>query len=244
MSMRNKVVVASIFYLMVMMLFSSCLSSRNIDEWVNKKYANSIKNVETNSGDTILISTSGKGNDIGDTTSLTKQKQSKVLPLLLFWKWHHAHTTNLNEKIPLGKFSQTFLYYANVSPLKTKLAGRKLELTINNLPRTFTVYDNGWMAVPLFYYFGAEEFYINPVKKKMVVGYRLYEGSKIKKSGVISIQNTDKMYEQFFFRATKSMTYEYLDQYEKNLVVMAKDFVDKLSEELFVYSPKSSTASN
>jgi hypothetical protein len=172
-------------------------------------------------------------------TSNTEQKSKKVLPLLFYWKWQHAHTCKLNSNIPLAKFSKTFNYYASSSVLKSKLEGKRVELTIENIPSTFTIYDNGWSALGIA---GSKELIINPLKKKMVVRYKMYEGLTLKKTGVIAIANTDAPLEEFSSTSTKEMTLEYLDQYEKNLAKMTKSFADKLAEELYVYAPNTTAS--
>jgi hypothetical protein len=230
---KHSLVASPVLVITAMLLFSSCITSKKIDSWIGEKYQSALPIADVNNDsisinlrDTVLNK---------DKVSLTKKRSSFKLPLLFYWKWHSNHFVNVNENIAFSKFSQSFLYYANLNPLKTKLSGKKLELNIVGLPHIFTIDDEGWMGIPILYYFGNEKFTVKPYKKKMVVQYKLFEGVKLKKSGVISIPNTDLAYQQYFLYSPKSMTNDYLTQYDENLTKMSKVFVDKLIEELFVY---------
>jgi hypothetical protein len=232
-NIRQALLLKSFVLVWIVCMFSSCLSSKKINAWVTEKYHENLPFQPINN-DSISINLVDSLQDKVKIADVKKIKNKK-LPLLFYWKWHSTHLCNLNEQIGFGKFSQSFLYYANLSPLKEKLSGKRIELNVAGVPHIFLIDDDGFSLLPLPPFLGSENFTIKPYKKKMVVGYRLYEGKKMKKAGVISIPNTDAVYQQYFLYSPKSMTNDYLKQYDDNMVKMSKTFVDKLLEELFVY---------
>ena len=225
---NQKLNIALFISLVLVLSLSSCVSSKKIDNWVSDRYEGTVSTVASNNNISISTSDSIESRKV----SRTETKSSKTIPLVFFWKWERTHTCSINENIPLNQFTKTVNFYANAYPLKSRIAGRRLELLVNGLPHTFTLEESGWKVAPFLSFAGSKEFYISPNKEKMVVEYRLLEGDVVKKTGTITIPSFDKLYEQFEFRGDKDMTQEYLDQYDRNMVKMSKFFVDKLAVEL------------
>ena len=213
--------------LFVALSFSSCIPAMKIDDWVSEHYKTNVPLKPTASNPAILIDNTF---DIKDTakTSVTNKWESKTTPLLVYNKWHFLNVCNISESIASTKFNTAIQYYASKRPLKDKLVGHTLELTISSIPHGFYHDDKG----SAFLFFGSEDLYIKPDKKNLIVSYRFLAGDKEEKKGTITITDINKSYEQTQGGSTQKWTNEYLDQLDESIVKMSKSFVDKLVVEL------------
>ncbi len=102
------------------LIFSSCLTPRKIDKWIDQKYGTSIHNKQRNN-DYITIKTPGVSQS--DTVSISQKRKMKLLPALFYWKWEYGTISTLNQSVPDGYFNSAIIPYANVKSLRQKLNG-------------------------------------------------------------------------------------------------------------------------
>src|SRR5215831_10225340 len=114
--------------------FTSCLTPAKIDRWTNRKYENSISN---NAKKSDYLSINVPGASANDVVSTTEKRKMKILPLLFYWKWEYGTTSTLNKTIAASYFSSTLNRYA--AKLKSKLNNQKVELTVEQVPTSFSV---------------------------------------------------------------------------------------------------------
>ena len=210
-----------------LLLFSSCIPEMKIDQWVGEHYKASFPPKAIASNPAVTIDNTF---DIKDTSkaSITNKWEAKTTPLVVYSKWHFLNVCQISENIAASKFNTAIQYYSSKKPLKDKLIGHTLELTINTIPHGFYHDDKG----SAFLFFGSEDLYVKPDKKNLVVDYRYLAGDKVEKKGSITITDINKSYEQTQGGSTKKWTNEYLDQFDDCLVKMSKSFVDKLVSEI------------
>lgn len=209
---------------------TSCFGPKRIDKWVAKHYNNEIPPATKKKVDNIAITTDLKAKN--DRISNSVAKENKMLPLLFYWQWHYDFAATLNPKIPFNNFTSTVVSYSNKS-LKQKLIGKRIELTVNNVPHIFDIEEQGWMVWVIFGHFGKDVMTIQPESRNLVVTYRLLkDDNKEIKSGVITIQNPNKDVELKMFQSLKKKTAKHLDDYDANMTAMSKMFVDQLVTEL------------
>ncbi len=212
---------------MILFSFSSCIPEMKIDDWVGEHYKSSFPPKPVASNPAVLIDNTF---EIKDTTkaSVTNKWEAKKTPLVVYSKWHFLNVCQISENIAATKFNTAIQYYSSKKPLKDKLVGHTLELTINSIPHGFYHDDKG----SAFLFFGSEDLYVKPDKKNLIVEYRYLTGDKVDKKGTITITDINKSYEQTQGGSTKKWTNDYLDQYDECLVKMSKSFVDKLVSEI------------
>jgi hypothetical protein len=214
---------------LILMLCSmtSCLTSRKLDKYVAKHYNNELPKLSRKKTDIIVSSIAPAS---GEAISTTVHKTNRFLPLIVYWQYKHAHNCSLNSSIPVTSFTNTVNSLATKS-LAQKLNGQQLELTVEQAPANFSMVQNEHM-VWVIYAFSWAKVYIEPDGKDLVVSYKLKQANQILKTGTITVQNTSKNQGLRFFQSWKSATNEYLTNYNANLTVMAKSFVNQLTKEL------------
>lgn len=117
--------------------------------------------------------------------------------------------------------------------LKQKLNGNHLELTIQQLPHGFTMEDKGWLVYAILFDFGKEVISVEPQPTDMMVSYRVLNSNNEEvKTGTITVVDPNKTKRLKWFHSLKKTTWQYLEQYDANIVSMSKELVNKLTAEL------------
>lgn len=212
----------------IILSLTSCLTSAKMDRYVAEQYNNQLPKRDKKQKADIVVNTSLKA-DV-DMISMTKQKTSKVVPLLVYWSMDYRHTCILNPAIAVTNFSNT-LNSLSSKGLSQKIAGQHLELTVEQVPTAFALVDKSHL-IWLIYAFSWDKIYIEPDFKDLVVSYKLSGSDSVGKTGKIIIKSNAQNKGIRFFQSWKSATSEYLTDYNANLAVMTKSFVNKLMEEL------------
>ena len=210
-------------------LLSSCLTPRKIDKWIDQKYRGSVSNNPRKS-DYITIETKTASNS--DIISQTQKRKMKLLPLLFYWKWEYGTTSTLNASIPKGYLNSAVLPYSNTKKLREKLNGQRLQLTIENIPATFSVVDKGGLVFFIVFYVTWDDIFVDPEKQEMRVSYKLFKDNTETKQGTITIADRNKPLHVKVFHSVKRTFWSYLDQYNYNIQQMSKELIDKLITEL------------
>lgn len=207
---------------------SSCLTSSKMDRFVAAQYNNQLPKQDKKKQPTITVASSmpATATDI----SKTVQKTSKVLPLIVYWQYDYRHTCTLNPSIAVNNFSNAINTIANKG-LNQKLAGRKLELMVEQAPTAFAIVDKGHI-IWLIYAFGWENVYVEPDFKDLIVSYKVTGEGSEEKAGKIAIKNSAQSKGIRYFQSWKSATAEHLTDHEARMAAMTKSFVSKLMEEL------------
>ncbi len=216
------------FALIGIVSFNSCLTAKKFDHYVAEQYNEQLPQPDKRKKLTNVAVTSTVTSD-ATTISLT-QSHTKVLPLIVYWNIDYRHVCTLNAQIAVGNFSKSVNTMAN-KELNTKLNGRKLELTVQQIPSVFSLIDKT-NVIWFIYGIHWDRVYIQPDAKDLVVAYKLYDTGGSVKTGSITIANTEKNKNLRFFQSWKSATSEYLSNYDIDVTAMSKAFVNKLVDEL------------
>ena len=218
-----------IFLSFAVILFSGCLTGRKMDKYLALQYNNELPKPakKKNTDITVTSNITFPGSDISNSTN----KTSKMLPLLLYWQWEYRVSSTLNPAIGIIRFTNAINSSANRA-LNNKLQGRKLELTVEQIPASFALVDKSHLIFLVLYAINWEKVYREPETKDLVVSYKLVQTDNTVKTGKISIKNNAKINGLRFFQSWKSATREELADYDANVNKMSRDFVDRLIEEL------------
>lgn len=114
--------------------------------------------------------------------------------------------------------------------MSPKLNGKKLELTLEQVPETFALVEKTHV-IWLIYAIHWDKIYIEPEVKDLIVSYKLFSNDNDVKTGRITIKNTEKNQGLRFFQSWKSAITEHLTDYDTEMSAMTKQFVNRLLEE-------------
>ncbi|TAD81944.1 MAG: hypothetical protein EAY75_16940 [Bacteroidetes bacterium] len=207
---------------------SSCLTPEKLDKFVAEEYNNQLPKSTNKTKDYINVIPTASDDD--KKISRSVHKTDKFLPLIIYWKYDHRHFCSLNPAIPIANFSNAINALAT-KKLTDKLDDRRLELTVEQAPASFSIVVKENL-IWLVYAFSWAKVYIEPDRKDLVVSYKLIESGKTLKTGKISVKNADQNQGLRWFQSWKSATSEYLSAYKANFTNMTKLFVNQLSEEM------------
>lgn len=212
----------------VLFFFSSCLTSKKMDRFVSEQYNNQIPKLDKKKTPEIIVTSTIPS--VSTDISNTVQKTSKVLPLIIYWQFDYRHTSTLNPAIAINNFTNTITTMASKG-LSQKLNGKKLQLTVEQVPNAFALVDKAHI-IWIIYAFSWDKIYMEPEFKDLVVSYQLLENDNTVKTGKISIKSNAQNKGVRYFQSWKSATSEYIAEYNASITNMAKSFITKLIEEL------------
>lgn len=215
--------------LLILISLTGCLTGRKLDKEVANHYGSQLP-AKVKEKDYISVFFTITPESAIDKISISENKTSNMLPLLVYWQWDYTVTCTLNPLIPISNFKKTVLAYAEKG-LKQKLNGKRIELSIEKTPNSFAIVDKAHL-IWIIYAIGWDNIFITPVNKEMVVSYKLMENDKEIKKGTITISSFDEKMKLGMFKSWKKATSEYLYLYDTNITAISKQVVDKLIEEL------------
>jgi hypothetical protein len=207
---------------------SGCLTSAKLDKYVAGQYNNELPKPSKKKRTDIDVTAATPA--AGSSISTSVRKTDKFLPLLVYWKFDQRQSCSLNPAIAVTNFTNGINAAATKS-LTDKLQGRKLELTVQQVPSVFSIVTKE-NTIWLLYTFSWSRVYIEPDVKDLVVAYRLLEADKEVKAGSVTVKNTEKNKNFRYFQSWKSATSEYLTEYNATVAAMAKSVVTQLTQEL------------
>jgi len=213
----------------IVVSLQSCFTPKRVDKWVATQYEGALTKQPKKANDYLAITSKMEQGD--GKISVTTGKTSHFLPLLFYWQWDYTKTCVLNPKIPIDNFTNTVITYAARKGLKQKLNGNRIELSIDKLPNAFAI-DYYGHVIWVIYAIKWDKLTIQAEKQPMVISYKVMQGDKDVKTGIITVAdpNTDEV--QHMFQSTKKRTWAYLERYDDNIATMSKQVVDKLMTEL------------
>jgi hypothetical protein len=224
----NQNSIARALLLLSVLFLSSCLTPQKMDKYVAEQYGNRIpKQNKIKKAD---INVSSIFPSPSNNISTTVKKRSNFLPLIVYWQGDYRHICTLNSSVAVNSFSNVVNTLTNKA-LTEKLAGQRLELTVEQIPTEFALVDKARM-IWLIYAISWDKIYMEPDFKDLVVSYKLLQNDTTVKTGKISIKGDAHNKGIRFFQSWKSATSEYLVDYNTNINTMSRAFMNQLAEEL------------
>ena len=214
----------TVTFIIILLVFTSCLTPKKMDAYVASQFNNQLPKPDKRNDSSISITSSIPS----DPTIISEtEKKSKNLPLIVYWKYDYRHTCALNSAIGVTYFKKAI--YQQASKLKQKLNGQQLELTVQQIPNSFAIVDNGHILLLLIHW---HKLYVEADPKDLIVSYRVLQNGAETKSGKITVRNVEKNRGIRFAQSWKSSSSEFLVQYNLDITEMTKTMVDKLIPEL------------
>lgn len=208
--------------------FASCLNAKKLDKYVAGEYNNELPRL--NKKKKLNIEVMPPPFTANVNISSTVNRTDKLLPLLVYWKYDHRQICSLNPSIANTHFTNAVNTLVSKT-LLDKLGNRKLELTVEQAPSTFSIVAKEQL-VWLIYAYSWARVYIEPETQELIVSYKVVDTSEAVKAGRIVVKNADKNQGIRWFQSWKSATSEYLSAYNANLTNVTKSFLTQLTQEL------------
>ncbi|MFL5741905.1 MAG: hypothetical protein ACJ75B_16905 [Flavisolibacter sp.] len=203
--------------------FTGCLTPQKMDAYVAGRYNNQLPSPVRRKQE-VLVRPAQEPTD--KKISHTVTKTSHVLPLLVYWQMDYRHTCTLNPQLPVTNISNAINGMSG--KILQKLNGRRLELTIEQVPTAFALVDKSYMIL----LFEWDHIFVEPDGKDLIVSYQVFQKDSVIKSGTVTVNNMEHNRNVRFAQSWRSSTREYLDRYESHLSSMGKIAAMKLLDEL------------
>ena len=207
-----------------------CVSPTKINSWVTSYYDQNetlgIKNAKN-----VIVVKSATPPTSDENMATTEKDKGSMLPLVFYYTWKQGDFCSVNEFVPLQIFNANILSFANKKGLQKKLTGKKLELTISNIPHLFYYNEKGWMFW-LIFHVGKSDITINPTIKPITVKYRILQGTTTLSTGGINLNSTDSTFHDSNSHSGQKTTNKYLNQYDLSIKKLSEDCVDSLLNRL------------
>ena len=208
-------------------LLSGCLNARKLDNQVAKEYADrkALTQMPKNTEKIVISSSLIDG---GEQMSVSETKTSNMLPLLFYWSWEYRNSCKLNPRVPINLLVTQITKSA---ALKEKLAGHRLELTIDQAPSAFAIIDKAHVIFVL-YAFGWDNVTIKGDAVNLSAHYKVFDGGNEIKNGQIVIPSFENKKGIGMFTSWKTALSDFLQQYDAGVATMNKAFIASLVKEL------------
>lgn len=208
-------------------VFASCLTPKKVDKEVAKQYQPILASkTPTPQGNISVTSDLAYS---GGEISTSESKTSNMLPLIIYWQWHYTNTCTVNPQIPVNNFISVI----NTSEaLKNKLAGKKLQITVNKIPHTFQILDKAHLIALGIINHGWDNISMSSTDMEIAITYKVIDNNNELKTGKITIPNFDDKKTLPMFKNLNKALKEYLIQFDENITSISKLVADKLVSEL------------
>lgn len=217
-----------LFALLLMYGCSSCLTLKKLDAFVAEQYGNQVPKLnKKNAANLTVSSTLPK---TGDAISVSRNKTSNFLPLILYWHYEFRRVCALNPDIAANTFTNA-LNNASSKTLQQKLQGKTLELTVEQAPVGFS-FTEKTNIIFVVYVISWSRLSVEPDFKDLVVSYKLTNADGTSKTGTIQVKNPMRDKGLRLFQSWKSAVSEYITEYNYTINNMAKSFAGELMKEL------------
>lgn len=214
---------------LLIVTFSSCISSKKIDKFVDNYYTEYPIEIDTNQIRSHWWSVSNTSFKI-DTFSVSKKTKSYFLPGIVFWDWNKKIHTTLSTDIANNRF-QNYLS-SNSSSLKKALSGNNISFSFEKTPNEFSYNYRGTVIILLLFYFVDEVCEILPQESSYILNYSVTDSQgKNIKNGQVDLANNAKPVKKVW-ESSKSFTWYYLDNHQKHQDSAFADLLNKVEIEL------------
>lgn len=220
---RNGLFSLALFFVLTS---TGCLSPHKLDAYVADQHNNTVPKQEKLRNTSISVSSVVPFRE--GAISESNRKTSKVLPLVVYWQFDYRHTCKLNPVIGVNHLIKSINSNAQKS-LVPNLAGKKLELIVEEIPAMFSIVDKGHFLLVFIHW---DRLYVEPDNKDLVVSYKLTDSSGAVKTNRITVKNKEHNQGIRFAQSWKSSASEYLGRYAQYMSNMGKELVERITNEL------------
>jgi outer membrane lipoprotein-sorting protein len=209
----------------IVVVASGCVSTKRYARFTKEKLSEIKQSSQAVFPEYLEIKTDSL--NMKDSLVKVEKLKSFFIPAILYWQSEHTLKCEINPKVPVKIFEQEMIRLADSLDLKSKLNGRKIELTLLHTPNSFIYTHKEMVMIFIIAYTvsGIEAIY--PENSGLKVSYRITENGETKKDGIITTPNRNDPIKNMW-KSTKRFTWAYLEQYKQNNTEMSRDFFKQL----------------
>lgn len=214
-----------ILLLFVTALLTACVSPKKMNKHVTRHYGEMPQVKMPEQTLPLIVETKLTDGSSSMEMSTGKRYWKKFLPLIVYNREHMVVQTDLNYKIPVNQFTNSLYQYARTQKVLDKLAGKKLSVTLDQLPRTFS-FNNKTTNILLL--LNITKVYLEPNEEDVKVSWSLNNGATVVKTGTVQVQDPNKAYGIQYFQSLKAATDDYLNAYDNYYKNLGRTVMDKI----------------
>lgn len=168
----------------LLVLCTSCVSTKKIEQIINNKIPKDTTKIELISTGYIELkadSLLSANNDVK-----VKKKTSYLIPLVVYWSWKRTSECEISNRYFINLFNETLNKKIQEFPHKNYFVNKKLIIELISIPSKF-YYSNKGTYIFIPYISGLGMYYtfenIYPDKQQIKVKYQFYSEEMLLKSG-------------------------------------------------------------
>ena len=226
--MASSLKIHIIILVFISLFASSCLTKKEFSEVVKKNVEIGIyTNTKVNTPYLILKTDKLPA---ADSAVEIKKLSSYMVPLFFFWGWDRSYQCDINNRYFSNLFAGALEDKAKEFELEKILGDKKIEITLEQVPKGFLYTNTGsvyFLMVAYFYDFDEK---IYPQSQNFKISYKLMQGERELKSDTLSYQFQDPV------KNTADMSISFVDFYMQDLKTnfenKSNEFIERIIEEL------------
>lgn len=225
------IVMRKIFFILIIATFSvSCATKRRLTK-LSMPVVEAMERQSAESSHFYKFDFS-KLDDFSKPVEVIKRK-SKVIPLLIVYSWEKDLLVQISPKIVANQFEIYFSEMAKNEGLEQKLNGRRLEITIEQIPNTFSYFEDSTLLFFLLGYYQSYHFDLKTPSNNqfLKIKYRIIDENTLPADKNITILSKNNSFENENM-SKKRLIHNYMMDFRQNISVMAKETLDKIISEL------------
>lgn len=216
-------------FLLVGIALTSCTSSKNFSNLLNKNLQASTEGSSTTTTPTNWLSI--KTDNLVKNEGTVQQVKRSFIPAIIYWSWNSTIEAELEQEITVSYLENSIHKAVDSLQMEKKLQGGKLVISLRKVPGKFVYENKGNVLFFLFAYSvgGAET--ITPAQTALVASFEVQAGEKVLTAGEVFIRNNNDPVMNSM-KTTNKFTQLYLDHYRKDTERMGTELVSQIIQKL------------
>ncbi|MBC3541957.1 hypothetical protein ACFSC6_09065 [Rufibacter sediminis] len=216
------------YAILLIALFSSCVSSKKYSTFVNEKLkADFISKDSVQNKDWLIINT----DKITQAENQYNQLKSSFIPAVLYWGWNSTIECTIDPSITASLIKNSIYHAADSLNLLEKAKGKQIVINLKQVPGKFLYENKGTAIIFLIAYSVSGQESISPASLGLMADFETKTGNTINMTGEVSIPNTEQPLNNIW-KSSKKFTWAYLDEYKKQSERMGTELVLQLMQNL------------
>lgn len=208
------------------LILSSCMTTKKYSTFVDAKTSN--KTTKSEITEDWLIVKTVKTEPI---ENMYDQKKNSFVPAILYWGWNSTIDCELDIQSRINFLKGGIYKAADSLNLKEELAGKKIEISIKEVPGKFLYENKGNAIIFVIAYTVSGVEAISPYPINLEYEYNISKDGNVVIQGNGYVQNAEQPLRNIW-KSTKKITWLYLDEFEKETDRMGKEMVIGILEKL------------
>ena len=217
-----------LLFIAIVFLLTGCITVSEFDSVVRPKVEAEMVTKTTINTNYLILKTDKL---LAQTSPVNIKKLSSfMVPLGFFWGWERSYSCDINSQYFSNIFAITLQQKARELELKKCLGNKKIEVTIEEVPKGFLYSNTGTVYFFMVVYFYDFNEVIYPQQQNFKITYRLMQGDNELKKDTFNYQFKEPV------KNSVHMSVDFLDFYMQdlrtNFETKSSEFIERIIEEL------------